>query len=999
VHGTRTTTVIGVTGLLVAALALASVPAQAAPATLRAGGSTAVGGLAPTAARSDSTPGPRVLTTRPDQPLARPSGLPSSASPAAIAKAVVTARAADLGVRGALRTGSVSPALGGGSVVRLEQTFDGVPVIGGEVVVDVDPDGRTRSAISETLSGPVPSTTAQVTRASATATIAALVAKHTGRQGSALTVETPTLALYDAALLGAPSAAGTAGARLVWQAEVTSAGDLSLRRLVLLDAVTSTTVLNLDLVTAALHREVCDHGGAPAADFAVSCTSGNAVRSEGDAPVTSPADVDDAYDFAGLTYAFYATVLGRDSIDDDGMALRSTVRYCFPTVAEVDCPLPNAFWNGTQMVYGTGFASADDIVGHELTHGVTEHLNGLYYYFQSGAINESLSDIFGEYVDLWNGTDNLSNGRGDDASGVRWLMGEDLATGAIRSMSDPPAYNDPDSTQSPHYKARVLITDPAFDHGGVHQNSGVGNKFAYLLTDGDVFRGVTVTGIGVEKAARIVYGASQRMTSATDYRGFAAALRASCSALTGSAGIDGGDCAQVEAAIDAVAMDIEPVLARLPRAGYCPTGQVLATRFSDTMELPSSGRWVRTGDSFVWSGHPASTPLWFYATDPNPTGGSRVFASGGVNNLWGMAPEGARSDHQMAMAAGIPVPAGTTYLRFEHAFGFESLATDPPDDPTVRNFDGGVVEYTTDGGSTWRDAGPMMSSAGSNGYGFNYAPAATSTIATGFGNPLAGRKAFTSQSQGYVASRADISSLAGKTVRFRFRIGTDYTGGDEGWFVDNVRIYSCVALLRLSTPPAVVTGPTWLTWPGNDRSGRTTTTYRIATAPFGRALSAYGSARTAPSSRVLAVPLTARGTTCVSVTSRDLDTSLTSSAARCVTLPVDDRSMKASRGWTKVKSAQAFGASLRVATTKGRTLKLAGARGGHVTVLARAVKKGGKVGVYVSGRRIATITLSAARPKFRRFDYRVPGLVGATVKLKVLSSGRPVTIDAVAVRP
>ncbi len=78
----------------------------------------------------------------------------------------------------------------------------------------------------------------------------------------------------------------------------------------------------------------------------------------------------------------------------------STVRFCdLPVTPQRPCPFPNAFWNGSQMVYGEGFAAADDVVGHELTHGVTDFSADLFYYFQSGAINESLSDVFGEFID------------------------------------------------------------------------------------------------------------------------------------------------------------------------------------------------------------------------------------------------------------------------------------------------------------------------------------------------------------------------------------------------------------------------------------------------------------------------------------------------------------------------------------------------------------------------------------------------------------------------
>src|SRR5215218_5100538 len=94
----------------------------------------------------------------------------------------------------------------------------------------------------------------------------------------------------------------------------------------------------------------------------------------------------------------------------------STVRYCPDAL---NCPYRNAYWNGRQMVYGAGFSTADDVDAHELTHAVTEHSANLFYYMQSGALNESFSDIFGETVDL-------TNGHGNDASSERWKLGEDL---------------------------------------------------------------------------------------------------------------------------------------------------------------------------------------------------------------------------------------------------------------------------------------------------------------------------------------------------------------------------------------------------------------------------------------------------------------------------------------------------------------------------------------------------------------------------------------------
>ena len=171
---------------------------------------------------------------------------------------------------------------------------------------------------------------------------------------------------------------------------------------------------------------------------------------------------DAAHKYAIGTYSLYLTQFNRDSIDNNGMVITSTVHY--------SSNFDNAYWSGTQMIYGDaqGYPLADDIVAHELTHGVTQYESNLFYYYQSGAINESFSDVFGEYYDQ-------SNSQGNDTAGVKWLLGEDISgLGALRSLSNPPAFNDPDKMTSSLY-----IKD-ASDSGGVHTNSGVNNKAVYL---------------------------------------------------------------------------------------------------------------------------------------------------------------------------------------------------------------------------------------------------------------------------------------------------------------------------------------------------------------------------------------------------------------------------------------------------------------------------------------------------------------------------------------
>ena len=147
------------------------------------------------------------------------------------------------------------------------------------------------------------------------------------------------------------------------------------------------------------------------------------------------------------------------------------------------------------MLYCSGAPQADDVVGHELTHAVTQRSSGLYYYYQSGAINESLSDVWGEFIDL-------TNGAGDDSSSERWRMGEDWdELGVIRNMAHPAEFGDPDRMTAPQYWTSSL------DNGGVHSNSGVNNRATALIVDGGAFNGHTVAGIGLNKASALYYRA------------------------------------------------------------------------------------------------------------------------------------------------------------------------------------------------------------------------------------------------------------------------------------------------------------------------------------------------------------------------------------------------------------------------------------------------------------------------------------------------------------
>jgi len=221
---------------------------------------------------------------------------------------------------------------------------------------------------------------------------------------------------------------------------------------------------------------------------------GRLVRGEDD-PESRDDAVNEAFEGAGATYDLYDRIYGRNSIDERGMRLDSTVHY--------GRRYDNAFWNGRQMVYGDGdgelfrrFTVALEVIGHELTHGVTQYEADLDYQGESGALNESLSDVFGSLVKQYR---NRQSARRAD-----WLIGAGLLAPAVRgkalrSMQEPgSAYDDPVLGKDPqpgHMRDYVRTDD---DNGGVHINSGIPNRAFYEAA-------VRIGGYAWKKAGQIWY--------------------------------------------------------------------------------------------------------------------------------------------------------------------------------------------------------------------------------------------------------------------------------------------------------------------------------------------------------------------------------------------------------------------------------------------------------------------------------------------------------------
>jgi Zn-dependent metalloprotease len=251
---------------------------------------------------------------------------------------------------------------------------------------------------------------------------------------------------------------------------------------------------------------------------------GRTVRAEG-APATGDEQVDQVYDWLGVTFDFYRTAYGRNSIDGAGLPLVASVHY--------GTGYDNAFWEGSQMVYGDGdqqlfktFTGPLDVTGHELTHGVTQYSGGLDYQGQSGALNESLSDVFGSLVKQYH--------LGQTADQADWLIGQGMFTAsvhgvALRSMKAPgTAYDDPNLGKDPQPADMSHYVDTSSDNGGVHINSGIPNHAFYLAA-------TAIGGNAWEKAGRIWYDTitSKQVPTGADFAKFASMTYATAGKLFG----------------------------------------------------------------------------------------------------------------------------------------------------------------------------------------------------------------------------------------------------------------------------------------------------------------------------------------------------------------------------------------------------------------------------------------------------------------------------------
>jgi Zn-dependent metalloprotease len=592
--------------------------------------------------------------------------------------------------------------------VRFSQVQDGLKVFGGDMVIHLDAEGGVLGANGYVL----PNVESISTKGAALdEKSAGEIAMKVVGTDDAFVAESELMVLNAGLITDQASET-----HLTYRVKADSAAQPHLAKWVFVDAHTGDIRFEYAAAYEGRNRNTYNmkHG--------TSYTSATLARSESQAPVSSATsctatDVNNAHDYAGDTYDFYFSRFGRDSYNNAGAALNSYVCY--------SSNYQNAFWDGSKMTYGDGFAAADDVVSHELSHAVTEYASGLIYSYQSGALNESYSDIFGEAVDM-------INAKGTDTSTVRWDMGEDIpGIGAIRDMMDPGRFGDPDKTTSTNYYCS------SGDNGGVHINSGVPNKAFALMVDGGSFNGYNVTPIGLDQAVQIQYRTNEvYLTSSAKMLDNYNGLIRSCGDLYGASS---ATCTNMKVALEAVKMN----------GPICGSGGATATPGTSNPTNTPAPQPTNTPGPL-----PTSTPTAVPGTAPITNGnfesgrnvgwaetdslGYQVVTSGSAyQGSWKAWLVGANNDiSTISQNIFVPTTGNTLYYRYR------------------------------------------IASTDSCGWDYGYVRVGTTVLKTH-------NLCSTTNSSTYIQGSVSLAAYAGQTVNLNFRATTD-SSVISSFYIDNV---------------------------------------------------------------------------------------------------------------------------------------------------------------------------------------------------------------------
>ncbi|WP_167880568.1 M4 family metallopeptidase [Nocardioides guangzhouensis] len=532
----------------------------------------------------------------------------------------------------------------------------------------------------------------------------------------------------------------------------------------------------------------------------ISATINSPAAIAGPCAAAAAASFGPVFDKTGVTSD---VVVGQDAANPDGP---STTDGCSPFTNAGALAGTFAYVDRGTCTFATKVANAEDAGASGIVVG--DSVAGRAPISMSGD-----ADIYGLMVTKGDGdkikaatsTVNMTVKDSDTdpkADSYRWLMGEKSHAfgGAIRDMWTPTCYGDPGKVSDAEYFCGTE------DGGGVHSNSGVSNHAYALAVDGGTYNGVTVPGIGLEKAAAVYYKAmTEYQTPTTDFEDHANALDAACTALIGqpvkkltvepnaapaNAGtIETTDCATIAAVSNAVEFRKAPTQCNYQpmhnqnRPALCDgKGRGVYTVYKQAFEKGIPADWDADQET-VYAG--ATGSPWVATTDA-PTGNGPAHP-GGV--AYGPAPDQGQCDgtaNDFSSRDGliskiIQLPdqkLKAPKLSFDHYVA------------TELGFDGGNVKYRINGG-----AFKVIPAAAYT----NNGPRTLSTEAEGSTNPLAGQPGFTGTDGGEVAgswaqSQVDLSMLGvagGDEIEFRFDIGRDGCGGIDGWYIDNVAVTIC----------------------------------------------------------------------------------------------------------------------------------------------------------------------------------------------------------------
>jgi len=665
----------------------------------------------------------------------------------------------------------------GGKHLTYQQYYASIPIFGGELKFHFAPQGALFA-----INGLIPSelkldTIPLITEQQAASIAKDHISKEAKNLSDGLLVRSSRLVIFKEGLLqGIPGKS-----HLAYEIELTSK---QVREFVYIDAHTANWLEQITGSHSILDRELYEGN------------TDSLIWQEGDVHMDSLDQWQrNAVEGASQTYYFFKNTFGYHSYDN--------MDHTMVTINNdpgINCP--NASWNGSTANYCTATAS-DDVVAHEWGHAYTEHTAGLIYAWQSGALNESYSDIWGETIDLFNNYEDEEEDlspRNACKSSAKWQIGEDASAfgDPIRDMWSPKCKGHPGKISDPQYRCSGL------DYGGVHANSGVHNHAFALLVDGGTYNGQTINGIGFTKAVHIFWHSLRYyLTPISNFAAQADALVSAAMDLSGvnlegistsptPAGpsgqiINSSDLAQLEKVLLAVEMRNPPPCAFAPlledsQSILCAGAIAGSALFFEDFERELEG-WQM--DEVI-----GSTPTWesrsweLQSQLPGDRMGTAAFA---IDPISGDCYTNLQHGVLRMTSPKIIIPSSLSSmvdLSFDHYVSTEA------------GWDGGNVRYQINS-DTWKLI--PQSAFKSNPYN-----TILYTLAQGNNNPMQGQESFSGADGGSVAgswgrSVVDLTMLgldSGDTLRLRWDFGTDGCNGTFGWYIDDIRVYTCESCME-----------------------------------------------------------------------------------------------------------------------------------------------------------------------------------------------------------